>query len=118
MKSTTLTESVLTAVYFMALLIFVTGGRLNAVAKSIVVGGGILSGTGLLLSLYRDRMLTLPDRILRREGVFPVLNWHQGGLPFRARPAPGAKRQADGYYSAFGLIVIDNGSIQCLASAL
>ena len=30
---------------------------------------------GLILSFYRDRLLTLPDRIAHREGVFQLLNW-------------------------------------------
>jgi hypothetical protein len=41
----------------------------------LTVGGGLLFGTGLVLSLYRDQLLTLPDRIKRREGVFKVLGW-------------------------------------------
>ena len=32
-------------------------------------------GAGLLLSVYRDRLRTLPDRFKRREGVFRVLTW-------------------------------------------
>ena len=38
-------------------------------------GGGLLFGTGLVLSIYRDRLLPLPDKIKRREGVFRVFGW-------------------------------------------
>jgi hypothetical protein len=35
----------------------------------------VFFGAGLLLSLYRDRLLALPEWIKRREGVFRVLTW-------------------------------------------
>jgi hypothetical protein len=74
-KSTTLTGATLTVLYFILLLVYVPWSRLNTVALSITVGGGILFGIGLLLSLYRDRLLALPDRIKRREGPFRILTW-------------------------------------------
>lgn len=75
LKSTTLAGAALTALYFVTLLIYIPWSRLNAVAIFITVGGGTLFGLGLLLSVYRDRLLTLPDRVKRREGVFRVLAW-------------------------------------------
>lgn len=57
------------------LLVFVPWSRLNAVAIIITSGGAMIFGTGLLLSLFRDRLLALPDRIQRREGLFQVLGW-------------------------------------------
>ncbi|HLN31104.1 MAG TPA: hypothetical protein VK395_25410 [Gemmataceae bacterium] len=75
LKSTTLTGAVLTALYFLLLLIFVPWSRLNTVALSITVGGGLLFTTGLLLSVYRDRLLSLPDRVKRHEGIFRIINW-------------------------------------------
>jgi hypothetical protein len=75
LKSTTLAGAALTALYFMTLLIFVPWSRLNAVATFITIGGATLFAVGLLLSVYRDRLLALPDRIKRREGVFRVLSW-------------------------------------------
>jgi hypothetical protein len=41
----------------------------------LTAGGGLLFGTGVLLSLYRDRLLALPEQIKRREGVFRILAW-------------------------------------------
>jgi hypothetical protein len=75
LKSTTLTGAGLTIAYFLMLLLYVPWKQLNAVAISIAAGGGLLFGTGLLLSLYRDRLLALPEKIHRHEGVFRVLNW-------------------------------------------
>jgi hypothetical protein len=74
-KATTLIGGMLTALYFLTLLIFVPWGRLNAIALFLTIGGGTLFGLGLVLSVYRDRLLTLPERIRRREGVFRVLGW-------------------------------------------
>ncbi len=75
LKATTLIGAALTALYFVTLLIFVPWSRLNAIALFILVGGGVLFGLGLLLSVYRDRLLTLPERIKGRQGVFRVLGW-------------------------------------------
>jgi hypothetical protein len=75
LRSTTLVGAALTALYFLTLLIFVPWGRLNAVATAVTIGGGLIFGTGLVLSVYRERLLALPDRIKRREGVFRVLGW-------------------------------------------
>lgn len=47
-----------------------------------VTMGAILTGVGvglflvgLLLSIYRDYLLSLPDKIQRREGLFQILTW-------------------------------------------
>ena len=75
LKTTTLNGAALTTLYFVTLLIYVPWSRLNAVAIFLTGGGGSLFGLGLLLSVYRDRLLTLPDRVKRREGMFRVLTW-------------------------------------------
>jgi hypothetical protein len=75
LKTTTLVGAALTALYFVTLPILLPWKQLNTVAIFITVGGGTLFGVGLLLSVYRDRLLMLPDRIKHREGVFRVLTW-------------------------------------------
>ena len=75
LKSTTVVGSISTSLYFVTLLLFVPWGRLSTIAVLIIVGGGLIFGTGLILAFFRDRLLTLPDRIKNREGVFKVLNW-------------------------------------------
>ncbi len=75
LKATTLTGAALTALYFLTLLIYVPWSRLNWVAVFIIAGGGTLFVLGLLLSMYRDRLLALPEQIQRRQGMFHVLNW-------------------------------------------
>jgi hypothetical protein len=75
LKSTTLTGAALTMLYFMMLLVYVPWARLNTVAIIIIAGGAILFGAGLVLSIYRDRLRTLPARIQRHEGIFAILSW-------------------------------------------
>jgi hypothetical protein len=75
LRTTTLVGACLTVLYFFTLFLYVPWGRINTVAVAIVVGGGALFGTGLLLSVYRERLLALPERIRKREGVFRVLGW-------------------------------------------
>jgi hypothetical protein len=74
-KSTTLVGATLTSLYFVMLLVYVPWAELNTIAIIISVCGALLFSTGLLLSVYRDRLMTLPDRIQRHEGVFRVLDW-------------------------------------------
>ena len=50
-------------------------GSFPRFAQSFAVGGGLIFGIGLVLAVYRDRLLTLPGRVKNREGVFRVLNW-------------------------------------------
>ncbi len=75
-KSTTINGAVVMALYVLSLVAFV---RLPDVLKTtavyLMIGGGAFFGVGLLLSIYRDRLLALPQRIQRRDGVFRVLNW-------------------------------------------
>jgi hypothetical protein len=75
-KSTTLNGAFLSVLYLVSLLLYLTVPKqLQTTAVYIMVGGGVFFGAGLLLSLYRDRLLALPERIKRREGVFRVLTW-------------------------------------------
>ncbi len=79
LKATTVVGALMTFVYFTTLLLLLPWARLTerltTLGVVILVGGGVLFGLGLVLSVYRDRLLTLPERIKRREGVFKVLAW-------------------------------------------
>jgi hypothetical protein len=62
--------------YLVTLLMFITMiPEIKTAAVLLTIGGCVIFGTGLLLSIYRDRLLMLPDKIKRREGVFRVLSW-------------------------------------------
>lgn len=75
LKSTTVVGTLSTALYFVTLLMFIPWRSLDTIAILIIVGGSTLFGTGLVLAFFRDRLLTLPERIKNREGIFKVLNW-------------------------------------------
>jgi hypothetical protein len=75
LKATTIVGGFATIIYFVTLLIFVPWGQLNTVAVVITVGGGLIFGFGLTLAIFRDRLITLPQRISERQGVFHVLGW-------------------------------------------
>jgi hypothetical protein len=75
-RSTTLTGATLLGLYLVSLLLYVRlPEQLRTTAVYIMIGGGVFFGTGVLLSVYRDRLLTLPERVKRREGLFRVLTW-------------------------------------------
>jgi hypothetical protein len=41
----------------------------------LTLGGTLLFGIGLFLSVYRDWLLALPTRLRRREGLFRIFDW-------------------------------------------
>lgn len=74
-KSTTLSGG---GTLFLYLLI--TIGQLAyrpqvATGVYLAVGGGLVFLTGVCLSMYREALLQLPDRIAKREGVFQIIGW-------------------------------------------
>jgi hypothetical protein len=77
LSSTTLTGGAALVLYVLTLLVYLPWSRWVANRASLVLmaGGAVLFGAGLLLSVYRDRLLALPERIRRREGVFRVFGW-------------------------------------------
>ena len=75
LKATTLIGAFHTGLYFLTLMILLPWDRINAVAIYITVGGALLFVVGLALSIYREWLLTLPERFQKREGIFEVLNW-------------------------------------------
>ena len=49
--------------------------QVQTAALLMAVGGGVIFGTGVVLAVYRDRLLALPAKVRNREAVFRVLNW-------------------------------------------
>jgi hypothetical protein len=75
-RSTTLGGAALLAIYLLTLVLYINKiENVQLAAIWIAVGGGVIFATGILLSVYRDRLLTLPDQVKRREGIFKVLGW-------------------------------------------
>jgi|GEM_PF-1993866 hypothetical protein len=46
-----------------------------AVGVYLAAGGALIFLTGVLLSVYRDRLLALPSKISNREGLFRIIDW-------------------------------------------
>jgi hypothetical protein len=49
--------------------------HVKTTALMLAAGGGLLFGTGVVLAVFRDRLMELPDKVRAREGVFRVLSW-------------------------------------------
>jgi hypothetical protein len=75
LKFTTLVGAGQLLLYLVTLPIFLKWDQLTWPAIFLMIGGGLIFALGIVLSIYRDRLLTLPDRIKRREGIFRVLAW-------------------------------------------
>lgn len=76
-KSTTLAGAAMVAVFVLTLPLYARGmlKEVQTAALLLAAGGGLVFGTGLVLAVFRDRLLTLPNRVRNREGVFAVLGW-------------------------------------------
>ena len=75
LRATTITGAAMLMVYLLSLLLFINKLNVETAAIWLMIGGGVIVGAGIVLSVYRERLLTLPDRVRRREGVFRVLGW-------------------------------------------
>jgi hypothetical protein len=74
-RSTTLTGGALLVLQLAMMLVFLGVRAQLAVGVYLTLGGAAIFASGLLLSLYRDRLATMPERVKNREGVFEVLSW-------------------------------------------
>jgi hypothetical protein len=76
LRATTLSGAILLAIYLLTLPMLIRHiYELQTTALLLAGGGALVFGFGLILSVFRDRLLTLPEKIKRREGVFRVLGW-------------------------------------------
>ena len=76
LRATTITGAGMLLIYLLSLVLFINMlQNVQTAAIWMMIGGGVIVGTGIVLSVYRDRLLTLPDKVRRREGVFRVLGW-------------------------------------------
>ena len=76
LRATTITGGVMMVIYLLTLLLYINRlENVETVAIWCMIGGAVILGSGIVLSIYRDRLLTLPEHIQRREGVFRVLGW-------------------------------------------
>lgn len=46
-----------------------------AIGVYLAIGGALVFAVGIALSIYREKLLKLPERIAKREGFFRIMNW-------------------------------------------
>ncbi len=75
-RATTLGGVAMLATYLFSLVLLIdVPNQLQTTAVYIMVGGGVVFGGAPVLSIYRDQLLSLPQRVRAGEGVFAVLKW-------------------------------------------
>ena len=76
LRSTTVAGATLLTIYMVSLLTLVRWpDQLQNVSVVMMIGGGAFFATALLMSIYRDRLMSLPRRIREGEGVYRILKW-------------------------------------------
>ena len=75
-RSTTLCGGATLLLYVASLVMLINvPDQLQNVAVYMMAGGATFFATAVLLSVYRDRLLKIPDRVRNGDGVFQVLQW-------------------------------------------
>ena len=63
-------------VLYLILVVASLGWRSQvATGVYLAIGGGLVFASGIALSVFREKLLSLPDQIAHRQGVFSMLNW-------------------------------------------
>jgi hypothetical protein len=79
LRVTTIIGAILLTVYLFTLVLLVPWARaqerVGVVAVVLAVSGGAIFVLGLVLSVFREALLKMPERVRNREGVFKVLTW-------------------------------------------
>jgi hypothetical protein len=74
-KSTTMWGGASLVTYLVVLVCSLAYHPSVAVGVYLAAGGAVVFGLGVALSVYRERLLELPELVAKREGVFRILNW-------------------------------------------
>ena len=74
-KATTLWGGSALTIYLVVLIISVAYRPEVAIGIYLAGGGAIVFAIGIVLSIYRDKLLEIPDHVANRTGVFRILNW-------------------------------------------
>ena len=76
LRITTVTGASILAAYVVSLATLIRWpSQLQNVSVVMMIGGGLFFGTALLMSIYRDRLVSLPRKVRDGEGLFKVLKW-------------------------------------------
>jgi hypothetical protein len=74
-KATTLLGGLGLSLYLMILIVSLAYSPQVAIGVYLAIGGGLLFVVGVALSMYREKLLELPEKLANREGLFRVINW-------------------------------------------
>ena len=75
-RSTTITGAAGMVIYVASLLTMIPlPEKLQSISVVMMVGGAIFFTTAILLSVYRDRIIAIPQRYRAGDGLFQVLKW-------------------------------------------
>jgi hypothetical protein len=74
-KATTLWGSSALTLYLIVLIASLAYRPQVAIGVYMAVGGAIVFAIGIVLSIYRDKLLGIPEHVANRTGVFRILNW-------------------------------------------
>ncbi|QDT73868.1 hypothetical protein [Lacipirellula limnantheis] len=74
-RATTLFGGGALAIYLIVMLTSLAYRPQVAVGVYLAAGGALVFATGIALSVYREKLLKLPEQISKREGIFKILNW-------------------------------------------
>lgn len=74
-KATTLWGGASLALYLIVLVASLAYHPQVAMGIYMAVGGAAVFALGIALSVYREKLLELPEYVAKREGIFRILNW-------------------------------------------
>ncbi|MEZ6064633.1 MAG: hypothetical protein R3B90_02745 [Planctomycetaceae bacterium] len=74
-KATTLIGGSALVTYLLILIGSLAYRPQVAIGVYLLAGGAVLFIAGVVLSIYRERLLQLPEMIAKREGIFRVIGW-------------------------------------------
>ncbi len=75
-RSTSISGGILLTTFLVSLITLIRlPSQLHNASVVMMVGGGVFLGTAILMSIYRDRLVAIPQQVRDGEGVFQVLKW-------------------------------------------
>jgi len=74
-KSTTLHGGGGLGLYLVVLIVSLGWQPQLAIGVYLAIGGGLLFACGIALSVYRDKLLAIPAKIAKKEGIFRIIGW-------------------------------------------
>lgn len=74
-RATTLFGGGALAIYLIVMITSLAYRPQVAVGVYLAAGGALVFATGIALSVYREKLLKLPEQISKREGIFKILTW-------------------------------------------